>query len=152
MFSPLQQIPLFAFAPKSIRRSKAPPKHKEIGKRNIFFGQNTRKKAKERYCLAETQENRQKKNIVRPKHMVKEKKNFSAKTTRNGQIRQKMHFSVKIQGQTQKKISFSQNTRRWTKRKYFSETEKLKREKCNPSEYFLPEGFFFIFASKANVS
>ena len=151
MFSPLQQIPLFAFAPKSIRRSKAPPKQKEIGKRNILFGQNTRKQGKETYCSAKTQgnrqkktycstktqgnrqkkhivwpkhnergkrkllfnlktriqaketycstktqRNRQKKHIVQPKHLEKDKKNISVKTTRNGQIRKKMHLSVKM--------------------------------------------------------
>ena len=40
------------------------------------------------------------------------------------------YLSAKIRGGGQKK-------------KYFSETEKHKREKCNPSEYFFPGGVFF---------
>ena len=74
-----------------------------------MFGQNTRKGGKETYCSTKTQGKGEKKNIVQPKdkdigkrnilfdqNMVEEKKNISSKTTRNGQISHKMHFSVKM--------------------------------------------------------
>ena len=38
---------------------------------------------------------------------------------------------------------FQQKYEEVDKKNYFSETEKHKREKCNPSEYFFPGGVFF---------
>ena len=121
MFSPLQQIPLFAFAPKSICRSKAPPKHMEIGKRNILFDQN----------------------------MVEEKKNISSKTTRNGQISHKMHFSVKMD-RGKRKYLWSKMRGGRQKGNIFQKLRNLKEENVTLENIFCLTEFFF--ASKAKVS